>query len=314
MKYSRTLACLLTIAFLIPALFAEGARANLVFPSLPLMVVTVTQTPHDTLFAGPSPHDTWYIDNVFSDVPEGFNVENKMYSPSWCVDRDGMSLAVSGAQAYLFSSLALPSEQDYPLLYILDWHKVNYILNHVPQEATTADIQQAIWALLPPVQYDPPRTAISNQMVSAAEILGATFVPGPGESVAVICYPLGAPENDIQITIISLDIPNNEPDPPPDPDPLPGLSTGFWKYNIDVALSGQGAFTSPHEGESLLTKTDLQGWATEAGYSLEEAYALLNTRGPRYADARLAVANAFNAAAGFDEYVDEDGTQRILAR
>jgi len=312
MKIKRLTVALLSL-LLLSGILMTVAFAD-VFPSVPDATVTLTQIPHDNLFGGLSAHDTWYIDNVLSGVPTGFDVKDGMYTPAWCVDRDGMSLAISGVQVYMFSSLALPSEEVYPLLYILDWNKVNYILNHIPEGATTADIQQAIWALLPPVATDPPRTEISNGMVSAANSLGAAFVPGQGQVVAVICYPVGAPENDLQITIITLEIPTEQPDPPSDPTLQLGLSPGFWKYNIDVALHGQGLFSSPHEGESPLTALDLQGWAAEIPITLEEAYAVLNSRGPRNADARLSIANAFNTAAGFTEYVDEDQTQRVLAR
>jgi hypothetical protein len=39
----------------------------------------------------------------------------------------------------------------------------------------------------------------------------------------------------------------------------PGLSPGFWKHNIAVALGeNPGSFSSPHEGQPHLTEADLQ--------------------------------------------------------
>jgi len=209
-RHRKTLG-LFAAVFLASAFFTMSVKAA-AFPNLPQppMSVTLTSIMHNTLFAGPPPYDTWYIDNVLSDVPSGFDVENGTYTPAWCVDRPGMTMA-SESPAYLFSSYALPPQADYPLLYapyILSWNKINYILNNIPAGATTADIQQAIWAFCaPPPIPDPTPTPLSDQMVTDANSFGGGFIPRQGQVLAVICYPVGAPENDLQITIIGLLIP-----------------------------------------------------------------------------------------------------------
>lgn len=211
MKHKKALIGLLATVFLASAFFTANVKAA-TFPNLPLPPTSVTLTSilHETLFSGPPPNDTWYIDNVLSNVPPGFDVENGTYTPAWCVDRPGMTMA-SESPAYLFSSYALPPQADYPLLYapyILSWNKINYILNNIPAEATTADIEQAIWAFCaPPPIPDPTPTPLSDQMVTDANSFGGGFIPRQGQVLAVICYPVGAPENDLQITIIGLLIP-----------------------------------------------------------------------------------------------------------
>jgi hypothetical protein len=247
------------------------------------------------------------LDNTLSGVPTnlGFDVENKMYTPSWCVDRDGESLAL-GVQVpvYLFSSLALPPSATYPLVYaphVLSWNKINYILNNVLPGATTADIQQAIWEFCElPQNPDQPRSALSNQMVNSANTpAGAAFVPGPGQVVAIICHPQPADPDHVQDSIIELTVPPTTGGP--------GLTPGFWKNNLAVYLglaNGNRGYSDP-TGSPTVTKDTMGAFFTSLDdtkggpYDLMQLYRNLSPQLDGITpDIRNAAANIFNVAAG----------------
>jgi hypothetical protein len=87
---------------------------------------------------------------------------------------------------------------------------------------------------------------------------------------------------------------------------LDGLSPGFWKHNVRVALEYPGRYSVPHEGESRMNKETLLAYLAKiAGTpTLQEAYEALKPQGPGSESIRLAMANAFNAAAGYLPYSD----------
>jgi hypothetical protein len=108
--------------------------------------------------------------------------------------------------------------------------------------------------------------------------------------MAIICYP----KTDTQITIIEIEIPCR----------LGGLSPGFWKHNIRVALGYPGGYSVPHEGEARITEAILLAYAGDIGVALPEALEALTAKGPGSEAIRLNMANAFNAAAGYTPYSD----------
>jgi len=57
-----------------------------------------------------------------------------------------------------------------------------------------------------------------------------------------------------------------------------------------------------------LTATLLETYAATVGVTLEEAYAAVSARGNREGQAQIRadMANAFNAAAGYGPFIDED--------
>ena len=192
------------VLFLVGSMSFVATAKAVSFPNLPATPVTLTSILHDTLFAGPPPYDTWYFDNILSGIIGSYDVSDGTYTPSWCVDRRGMSIP-SGDLIYLYLSLSLPAN---PELHVQDWNRINYILNHINPSATTADIQQAIWAFVPlPPVADPTPTLISQQMINDAIANGGSFVPGPGQFVAVVCEPIGWETENLQITIIKLTVP-----------------------------------------------------------------------------------------------------------
>lgn len=84
----------------------------------------------------------------------------------------------------------------------------------------------------------------------------------------------------------------------------PGYTPGFWKHNIGVYLGeNRGAYSAFSDGTKL-TATMLEGYASSAGVSLQEAYDALTAKGPGMNTVRADMANAFNAAAGYGPFVD----------
>jgi hypothetical protein len=85
-----------------------------------------------------------------------------------------------------------------------------------------------------------------------------------------------------------------------------GYTPGFWKHNIGVALGyNPGAYSAFRDGTKL-TAAMLQGYAATVGVTLKEAYRALTAKGPHMDMVRADMANAFNAAAGYGPFVDED--------
>jgi len=309
MKYKKIMVTLLAVLFLASAVFATTVKAPLPppsFPNLPTSAVTLTIVRHDSVFGTENPPVTppnnWYLDDVLSGVGAGFDVHDGTYTPSWCVDRAGHLFA--GASVMLYSSLALPLE---PLLQLQDWNRINYVLNHIPVGATTIDIQLAIWHFMPPdsPNNDPAPSATCQGMITAAMNNGGSFVPGPGQYVAVVCDPVGRAtqtgDGMQQITIIVLQIPTTGP----------GLSPGFWKHNVGVYLKSvglpgeNGAYSDP-VNSIVVTKATMGAWLHShwTNGQLQALFAALSTTGGGATGAaiRVGAANVFNAAAGLAPY------------
>lgn len=90
---------------------------------------------------------------------------------------------------------------------------------------------------------------------------------------------------------------------------LDGLSPGFWKHNVRVALGYPGRYSVPHEGEPRVDYDTILALAEEATGetgtdALNAALAALTAKGRGSATIRLDMANAFNDAAGYTPYQD----------
>lgn len=87
---------------------------------------------------------------------------------------------------------------------------------------------------------------------------------------------------------------------------LCGLSPGFWKHNIRVALEYPGGYSVPHDGEPRMSKEILESLLSkiEGNPTLQDALDALKAKGPGSESIRLNMANAFNAAAGYQPYSD----------
>jgi len=87
-----------------------------------------------------------------------------------------------------------------------------------------------------------------------------------------------------------------------------GYTPGFWKHNIGVYLGyNRGAYSAFRDGTKL-TAALLEMYAATVGVTLEDAYAAVSARGNREGQAQIRadMANAFNAAAGYGPFIDED--------
>jgi hypothetical protein len=89
-----------------------------------------------------------------------------------------------------------------------------------------------------------------------------------------------------------------------------GLSPGFWKHNVRVALGYPGRYSVPHEGEPRMDYDSTVALAkaatgeTDPTLALEAALDAFNARGRGSDVIRLDMANAFNEAAGYAPYSD----------
>jgi len=137
-----------------------------------------------------------YFDTTLSNVPSGYDVTNGIYL-GWCIDTHTTIPRDTELSVMLYSSCEPPMD-----LEGYEWDKVNYILNHKPATAMMMDIQEAIWYYVDLYAPFTPSRPLALAIVADAEANGAGFVPGPGEVVAVICYP--EDPDTAQMTIIEL--------------------------------------------------------------------------------------------------------------
>lgn len=175
--------------------------------------------------------------STLSNVPLGdYDVTDGEYL-GWCVDRSHLDLPSLNLNVTLISSCDIPSTYSSEEWYSEDWNRVNWILNNKPAgitsygvwntvrtEMCTIDIQLAIWYFVDNQAGNFmgtsgwPFNSFTQQIIDDAMANGGTFVPQPGDVVAVICIP----ESQDQITIIEVEVPEEEEGPE-------GLTPGFWK-------------------------------------------------------------------------------------
>jgi len=134
-----------------------------------------------------------------SEVPSGYDVTNGTYL-GWCVDVTAIMARSPATHAVkLYSSSNPPGE-----LASEKWDMVNYILNH--KQGAAEDIQQAIWYFIRMDSSYSPTSTVAWTIVNDTLANGNGFVPGHGQTIAVICYPMVLlPEpTDVQISIIEV--------------------------------------------------------------------------------------------------------------
>lgn len=197
---TRKISLGVAVAILTSVLFMSSAYAADGWLNLPATPVTmeISMGVDSTFFT------------TLSNVPVGYDVANGDY-PGWCVDRRFYYPAPPPAthEVVLYSSYYPPMD-----LTGEQWDMVNYILNH--KQGTAWDVQEAIWYFIDLVggTYIPGSTE-GKAMVSDALANGAGYVPGSGEVITVICYPV----EPTQISIIELVKHEYEG----------GFTIGYWK-------------------------------------------------------------------------------------
>jgi len=105
-----------------------------------------------------------------------------------------------------------------------NWDKINWLLNHKKGSAM-GDVQAAIWLLLgqPIPSGHSYNVTAANTLYTAALANGTGFVPGEGQSLAILVSvggignPSGDPSNRNQTTILELVCP---------------LTQGYWKNHL----------------------------------------------------------------------------------
>lgn len=140
-----------------------------------------------------------YFLTTLSGVPSGYDITNGTYF-GWCVDvRLDMSRNQT-FQALLYSSLNPPQN----LTSEAQWNMTNYVLNH--NQGNFTDIQEAIWYFTI-ANYTGSISTLANAMIQDAIANGTAFTPAPGQTVAIICYPLVIQQQWVQVSIIEYTLP-----------------------------------------------------------------------------------------------------------
>lgn len=174
---SSTLTLGATVAALGFALLSRPASAQACHFNLPPQSVCFTLNGPFP----PPPAAPTYIEIVLAGVGSGFDVSDGVGYAGWCTDD---TVGANPGQQYCdIPTILRNSTEPLPAyLQVTPWDKINYILNH-KGTATAAEIQDAIW------QFTNGTACPSsgcNALVDAANANGTGFVPGPGETVAIL--------------------------------------------------------------------------------------------------------------------------------
>ncbi|MBN1280954.1 MAG: PKD domain-containing protein [Candidatus Thermoplasmatota archaeon] len=141
---------------------------------------------------------SWFV-MTLSDIPVGYDVTNGQY-PGWCIQKDVSMTRNVNHTVLMYSSY----DTAMPASYISEnWDKINYVINH--KQGDKHSIEQVLWYYLcnDPFPTDPSAQALVND----TELNGEGFVPGPGESIAIILEGVPA----IQRTFLELTLPLDYP-------------------------------------------------------------------------------------------------------
>jgi RHS repeat-associated protein len=121
-------------------------------------------------------HDRWM---TLTNVPAGYLVTNGHYR-AWCVQYGTDDPSGNNYSCNLFYSYGWPD----PRFPGRSYNKVNYIINN-PGNASSRDIQCAIWNVLGSSGFAPDNTNNYLALVNAAST-NANFVPGPSQKIVVV--------------------------------------------------------------------------------------------------------------------------------
>jgi hypothetical protein len=175
------------------------------------------------------------MDITLSNIALGAGVPNGVYA-GWCI-QDHILGGLYNQSITLYSSTgpSLPSD-----VLGLPWNEINYVLNHKIRGVGKTDleffqdVQTAIWLLLGETNPDWGISHESLQMYADATA-HPDYVPGIGETVAVIVYSDGmstADPNSVQETIIEVKV--NE---------ITNHATAAAKYGESTITSNQAQAT-----------------------------------------------------------------------
>lgn len=139
---------------------------------------------------------SYFITNL-TDIFGSYDIENGSFQ-TWCIDY-GEYMNYSQKNVTLHSTYCPP---DQFLLPPGNWSAVNYIINNKPKNVTYNDIQTAIWYYANFGTEPEEPTAKAWNIINDVEANnGTSFIPSPGEVIAVIVESDLKPAND-QLSII----------------------------------------------------------------------------------------------------------------
>lgn len=144
-----------------------------------------------------------HFNTTLSNVPQGYDVTNKTYL-GWCIDASILMARNETFEAMLYSSLNPPSGT----WSTARWDMANYILNH--KQGNANDTQAAIWYFINNTSnFNQTLTAAANATVENALAYGNGFTPGPGQTIAVIVFPMNIlpGSGPFQASIIEVSMP-----------------------------------------------------------------------------------------------------------
>lgn len=141
---------------------------------------------------------SWF-DMKLSDVPDCFVIVNGDYL-GWCIQQNIFMTQKVNHTVKLYSSY----DNEMPESFRNDkWDKINYLINH--KVGSRYSIQEAIWYYVENKPY--PTDSDAQKMVDDAELNGGGFIPGPGQTIAILVE--GIPS--IQRTFLELNLPESVP-------------------------------------------------------------------------------------------------------
>jgi len=205
-----------TVFLYAAALLLSPAYANALYIDLPPDPVTLQVA---------YPGSNCYYNVILSDVPSGYHVSNGVYT-GWCVDEYHFIRNGEVYNATLYSSYDPdnPHPDD-------DWDMVNYILNH--KRGSCGDVQEAVWYFVDGGNW--PSDPDAQAMINDAKDNGEGFVPGPGQTLAVVAWI----DDNTQVPILEVIVPPQNVVPQYPFGPIFGLVTfvaafGLFKYKHTV--------------------------------------------------------------------------------
>ncbi|MEM3697192.1 MAG: hypothetical protein QXQ94_06805 [Candidatus Bathyarchaeia archaeon] len=164
------------------------------------------------------PSSACYYYVYLSNVPDGYHVSNGVFL-GWCVDEHHYIYNGRTYSARLYSSYDANNPHPDP-----DWPKVNYILNN--KQGSWEDVQAAIWYFVDGGTW--PSDPDAQAMINAANANGENFVPGPGQTLAVIVWI----NSNTQVPIIEVVVPLQNVVPEYPLGPIFGVASFFAALGV----------------------------------------------------------------------------------
>ena len=234
----------------------RGILLALIVASSPLLAVTppvVNLPPTPVTASGviPNPNGSSYVQVTLSNVPSGYSVTNGIYN-GWCIDYYGhlqtASFNLYDSYGGVDGDVNPPLPSDVVLNGQTAWNEVNWIINYPTgynndePGSTPVEVQDAIWTLIDPFYPTAFNDAVTVQLVIDAQTYGASFIPGPGQLVAIALVNDGIKGPgvvpNVQDLIITL--------------PIPGGGTDVFEVNYFTnknagVVNAGGTATSPDD-------------------------------------------------------------------